>query len=144
MFSIGQKYAWIVLALPVGFLIPLPVYFLHWRWPSYGFDNITTPVIVWYSGYLAGGINSSVMVYFVIGFFFQYYIRKYYPDWFFKYNYILAAAIAGGTECLVFFTTFTVQGAIGKEVPFPPYWGNNYNSGNFDYCARDPGLHQAG
>lgn len=57
-----------------------------------------------------------------------------------KYNYVLAAAISGGTEFMVFLSTFGLQGASGKEVKFPKYWGNNYQQGNYDYCARDPAL----
>jgi hypothetical protein len=140
LFSIGRTYQWIVLALPLGFVIPLPFYFLHRRFPKAGFDYFVTPVICWYLGYLSVGINSSVMMYFAIGFFVQFWVRKQYPEWFLKYNYILAAAISGGTELLVFVTTFAVQGASGKAVPFPPYWGNNFQSGNFDYCATNPAL----
>jgi OPT family oligopeptide transporter len=140
MFSNGRTYQWIVLALPIGFLVPLPFYLLHRRWPSVGFDNIVTPVICWFLGYLSVGINSSTTLFFAIGFFSQFYVRKRYPNWFLKYNYILAAAISGGTELLVFVTTFAVQGATGKAIPFPPYWGNNYQKGNFDYCAKNPAL----
>lgn len=39
----------------------------------------------------------------------QFWLRKKYPEWFIKYNYLLAAAISGGTELLVFVTTFAVQ-----------------------------------
>jgi hypothetical protein len=52
----------------------------------------------------------------------------------------MSAAISGGTEMLVFITTFAVQGASGRAVPFPPYWGNNFQKGNFDYCATNPAL----
>jgi hypothetical protein len=137
MFSIGRTYQWIVLALPVGFLVPLPSYFLHRRFPKAGFSFLVTPVICYYLGYLSVGINSSITVYFALGFLVQFYIRRRYPEWFIKYNYILAAAISGGTELLVFTTTFAVQGASGKEVPFPAYWGNNFQNGNVDYCISN-------
>lgn len=137
MFSVGRKYTWVVLAFPVGFIVPLPFYLLHRKWPKAGFDYIVTPILVWHLGYLSVGINTSVCTYFAIGFFMQYYVRKKYPRWFLKYNYLLAAAISGGVELLVFVTTFAVQGASGKEVPFPHYWGNN-REGNIDYCMMNP------
>lgn len=140
MFNSGSMYQWIVLALPLGFVLPLPFYFLHRRFPAAGFNYIITPVICWYLGYLSVGINSSVMVYFIIGFVVQFWVRKRYPEWFLKYNYIVAAAISGGTELLVFVTTFAVQGASGVAVPFPPYWGNNFQKGNVDFCATNPAL----
>lgn len=104
-----RTYTWIVFALPLGFLFPLPFYFLHRRFPGFGFDYFVTPVLLWYLGYLSVGINSSVGIYFAIGFFVQFWLRKKYPEWFIKYNYLLAAAISGGTELLVFVTTFAVQ-----------------------------------
>jgi hypothetical protein len=81
-----------------------------------------------------------VVTFFVIGFVTQFWVRKRYPGWFLKYNYLLAAAISGGTELLVFVTTFAVQGASGTAVQFPAYWGNNFNQGNLDYCMRNPAL----
>ncbi|KAL8358743.1 hypothetical protein RB601_009895 [Gaeumannomyces tritici] len=143
MFSIGQQYSWVVLALPVGFLVPVPFYFAHRKWPKAGFDYVVTPAISYFLGYLSAGINSSVLMHFVLAFVVQLWVRKRYPKWFLKYNYILAAAISGGTDLLVFITTFAVQGASGRAVVFPPYWGNNYQTGNVDYCAKNPGLRHA-
>lgn len=140
MFSVGRIYQSINYAFFFGLLIPLPFYLLHQRFPKLGFRHIKTPIICWYLGYLKTGINSSAMMYFIIGFYIQFYVRKYHHEWFVKYNYLLAAAISGGTEMLVFLTSFTVEGAGGKEVPFPPYFGNNYQKGNFDYCMRNPAL----
>ena len=80
------------------------------------------------------------MVSFILGFYVQFYVRRRYPEWFLEYNHILAAAISGGTELLVFVTAFAVQGASGVAVPFPPYWGNNFQKGNFDFCSRNPAL----
>lgn len=140
MFSIGRTYQSIILALPLGLLIPLPTYFLHRRFPTAGFQHLVTPVICWYLGFLSVGINSSVFMFFAIGFFVQFYVRRRWPEWFVKYNYIVAAGISGGTELLVFVTTFAVQGGTGREVVFPAYWGNNFQRGNVDFCAKDPGL----
>lgn len=140
MFSIGRTYTWVVLALPLGFFVPLPFYLLHRRFPKAGFDYIVTPLICWYLGYLSVGINSSVCVFFAIGFFMQFWVRKRHPKWFLKYNYLLAAAISGGTEFLVFVTTFAVQGASGTAIEFPPYFGNNFQTGNIDYCMLNPAL----
>ena len=50
----------------------------------------------------------------------------------------VTAALDGGTQVLVFIFTFALFGGAGKAVEFPPYWGNNFQSGNFDYCMQDP------
>lgn len=140
MFSIGSTYAWVVLALPLGLAVPLPFYALHRLFPKAGFDLLVTPLLCFFLGFLSVGINSSVTTYFILGFFVQFWVRKRYPKWFIKYNYVLAAAISGGVEMCVFLTTFTVQGGSGKAIEFPPYFGNNFHEGNVDFCMRNPAL----
>jgi OPT oligopeptide transporter protein len=87
---------------------------------------------------MSSGINSAVLAFFVVGFYSQFYLRKYRPRWFKDYNYILSAAMDGGTQVLQFILTFSLFGGAGKVVEFPLYWGNNAK-GNFDYCMKDPG-----
>jgi len=53
-----------------------------------------------YAGILSVGISSSMLSYFVIGFASQFWLRRWKPDWFIKYNYVLAAALDGGTQIL--------------------------------------------
>ena len=49
-------------------------------------------------GCLWGGINSGLLSYFFVAFFSQWWLRTRYSGWFVKYNYILAAALDGGTQ----------------------------------------------
>lgn len=46
----------------------------------------------------------------------------------------------GGAAVLNFVLTFTVFGAGGKVVPFPKWFGNNFQHGNYDFCLKDPAL----
>jgi hypothetical protein len=85
-------------------------------------------------GYLSVGINSSIFTTFCIAIFSQYYLRKYRPRWFRKYNFLLSAALDGGTQVMVFVSTFAVGGGSGKVVPMPN-WALN-PIGNPDYCER--------
>jgi hypothetical protein len=83
------------------------------------------------------GINSSILSYFAIGFFAQYYLRKYKPNIFVKYNYLVSAALDGGTQVLVFILSFAVFGGSGKAYNFPIWAGNNGGqpkNKNYDYC----------
>jgi OPT oligopeptide transporter protein len=155
LFSIGGRYQWVTLAFLIGFVIPLPFYFAHKKWSKAGFDYWNFAIITYFIGFLCVGINSSILTYFSIGFFTQFYLRRYKANWFIKYNYLLSAAMDGGTQVLVFILTFAVFGGGGKEVSlplkimpntwltrkqvkFPPYWGNNHQKGNYDYCMRNP------
>ena len=84
-------------------------------------------------GYLCVGINSSVMNFFLIGLISQWYFRKHHPNIFVKYNYLVSAALDGGTAVVVFIMSFAIFGAAGTAHNFPEYWGNNMN-GNLDRC----------
>lgn len=92
-------------------------------------------------GWLFVGVNSSVTMYFIFGFFAQFYLRKYKPQYFVKYNYIVSAALDGGTQVLVFILTFAVFGGGGKSHPFPAWAGNNQDQRggkNIDFCMFNP------
>ncbi|KAK8868122.1 OPT oligopeptide transporter protein-domain-containing protein [Apiospora arundinis] len=136
MYSWGSTYQWVPMGLVLGFAAPLPLYFAHRYMPKYGFDKVNIPIIAWHIGYLVSGINSSIMMYFLIAFWSQFYLRRYKPEWFLKFNYVLCAGFEGGTQVIIFILTFAFLGASGKPVTFPTYWGNR--GGNVDFCMTDP------
>jgi hypothetical protein len=53
-----------------------------------------------------------------------------------RYNYLLSAGLDGGTQVIVFILSFAVFGSSGKQVDFPPWVGNNFQEGNYDFCMR--------
>ncbi|KAK8051943.1 hypothetical protein PG993_003328 [Apiospora rasikravindrae] len=136
MYSWGSTYQWVPLGLVLGFAAPLPLYLAHRYMPKYGLDKVNLPIIAWHIGYLVSGINSSILSYFLIAFWSQFYLRRYKPEWFLKYNYVLCAGLEGGTQVIIFILTFAVLGGSGQAVPFPTYWGNR--KGNVDFCMMDP------
>ncbi|KAK8127642.1 OPT oligopeptide transporter protein-domain-containing protein [Apiospora sp. TS-2023a] len=136
MYSWGSTYQWVPLGLVLGFAAPLPLYFAHRYMPKYRLDMVNIPIITWHIGYLVSGINSSILTYFLIAFWSQFYLRRYKPEWFLKYNYVLCAGLEGGTQVIIFILTFAFLGGSGKPVTFPSYWGNR--SGNVDFCMTDP------
>jgi hypothetical protein len=116
MFAPSGPYFMVPMAFVIGLGVPLPFFFAHKIWPKLRLDYWNTAILCGYLGYLSMGINSSVTTYFVIGFICQFYLRKYRPSWFIKYNYILSAAMDGGAQVMLFILTFAVQGGSGKEV----------------------------
>jgi hypothetical protein len=135
MFSFGQHYQWVSAAFFFGALLPLPFYIMHRIFPKqwiWSYFNLS--IIFWYMGYLVVGSNASVWIYFAIGFVGQWWLRKYHPMFFVKWNYLVSAGMDGGTQVMVFLLSFAVAGASGVERPFPMWWGNNLN-GNADRCA---------
>ncbi|KAJ7261805.1 OPT oligopeptide transporter protein-domain-containing protein [Mycena haematopus] len=137
LFAVNQRYQWVAWAYVVGLFVPVPFWLAYRFWPKLRTDYLYTPVICYYIGWLCVGINSSIFSYFSIAYLSQWWLRTRYPKWFTKYNYILAAALDGGTQVMVFILSFAVQGASGKSHLFPQWWGANQN-GNYDRCAVIP------
>ncbi|KAG1765012.1 OPT oligopeptide transporter protein-domain-containing protein [Suillus occidentalis] len=134
LFSAGQRYQWVPWAYLVGLFVPVPFWVVHKFWPRLRADYLYTPIIAYFIGWLCVGINSSILSYFAIAFLSQWWLRTRYPSWFAKYNYIIGAALDGGTQVMVFILSFAVQGAGGTSHLFPAWWGAN-QGGNYDHCA---------
>ena len=85
-------------------------------WPRLRLDYWNTAVISSFIGLLNVGVNSVTLAWFIGGVISQFYLRKYRPNWFIKYNYVLSAAMDGGTQVMVFILSFAVAGGGGQEV----------------------------
>ncbi|KAK3316743.1 OPT superfamily oligopeptide transporter [Apodospora peruviana] len=133
IFGRNGVYWMIPMGLVFGLFAPLPFWIGHRFFPKLRLDYFNTFIILTWLGWLSVGINSSLLAYFVFGFFAQGYVRRYRPVLFAKWNLIIAAAIAGGCSLIVFILTFAVSGGSGEARPFPTWWGNNAD-GNSDRC----------
>lgn len=91
LFAAGKRYQWTPWAYVLGLVVPVPFWLVHKKWPALRMDYLYTPVICYYIGWLCVGINSSILSYFAIAWFSQWYLRTRHPKWFNKYNYILGA-----------------------------------------------------
>ncbi|SGY39352.1 BQ5605_C003g02205 [Microbotryum silenes-dioicae] len=121
MYSSDRPYFLIPMSIIIGLFVPIPFYFLHKFFPRLHFDKFVTPVWAWCIGNLSVGINSSIFTTFSLAMLSQYYLRRYKPTWFRKYNYLLSAAL---DELMVFVATFAVQGGAGVAVNMP-LWALN-------------------
>ncbi|KAG9691583.1 OPT superfamily oligopeptide transporter, partial [Aureobasidium melanogenum] len=140
LFSVGGRYEWVTLSYLIGFIVPVP-FWLAYRYTKHPvFKYLNMSIILWYMGWLFVGINASITMFFVVGFISQWFVRRRYPELFVKYNYIVSAALDGGTQVLVFILTFAVFGGSGKARPFPTWAGNpDTTLHNLDYCMVNPG-----
>ncbi|KIP12330.1 hypothetical protein PHLGIDRAFT_62013 [Phlebiopsis gigantea 11061_1 CR5-6] len=125
MFGPHAIYHMVPVSLAIGLVLPFPFYIAHRIWPRAGFQNFNTSIIMQYSCFLSVGINTSVNPSMVLGIFSQWWVRTRYPRWFTKYNYIVAAALDGGTQVISFILNFAVFGAAGTAHSFPDWWGND-------------------
>ena len=141
VFSVGGRYQWLTLSFLFGLVVPLPFWLANKYFPSRMFGYWNLSIILWYMGWLFVGINSSITMYFCFGFVAQWYLRKCHPRVFVEYNYIVSAALDGGTQVVVFILSFAVDGGSGRAVNFPLWAGNNggFREGrNVDFCRFNP------
>ncbi|KAJ7760866.1 peptide transporter MTD1 [Mycena maculata] len=140
LYAPDGRYAIIPFSILIGLAVPVPFWIAHRFFPKLGANRVVTPILCWTLGYLSVGINTSVFTTFLLAVFSQYYLRRFRPRWFRKYNFLLSAALDGGTQAsklslvMVFVFTFAVGGGSGK-VSNMPNWALN-PVGNPDYCMR--------
>ncbi|CAL1709266.1 unnamed protein product [Somion occarium] len=139
LFTLGKPYWLIPFSIFFGFFLPIPFWLIH-RYSKPGSiiskvaAYINTPIIALYVGYLPYSVNGQWWSCFVIGLASQWWARKYRPRWFKSKNYLLSAALDGGSQVILFILSFAVFGASGNAVDFPNWWGNPANL-SVDRCA---------
>jgi hypothetical protein len=123
--------------VPMGIIIGLALPVLHWvankLYPPLKGYPINTPFIALYAGLNYVGNTSWVWSSILVGVFSQFYLRRRLPRIYNEYNYLIGAALDGGSQIVIFVLSFAVLGASGKNVPFPTYFGNP--TGNPDHCG---------
>ncbi|EGX93558.1 OPT peptide transporter Mtd1 [Cordyceps militaris CM01] len=122
--------------VPLGLLIGAAFPVAHWalcrayprirKWP------INTTFILQYMGTTYYGNTSWLWSSFAVGAFSQLWLRRRYPRIYNEYNYLIGAALDGGSQIVIFILSFAVFGASGQSHPFPTWWGNP--EGNPDHC----------
>jgi len=122
LFSPGQIYGNLLWFFLVGFLAPIPAYYAARRWPRSFFRYINFPVVFNAANSLppATGINFSS--WFMVGFIFQYFMRRRHFRWWLRYNYILSAAMDAGVGIALIIIFFGLQ--FPKGGIFLNWWGN--------------------
>ncbi|CUA75850.1 Sexual differentiation process protein isp4 [Schizosaccharomyces pombe 972h-] [Rhizoctonia solani] len=135
MFGKGATYNPQLYALLFGALIPIPFWFWQRKFPQSRFRYINIPVLLngpmWIPP--ATGINYSS--WFVVGFFFQYILRRRNFRWWSKFNYALSAALDSGTFLSLIILFFCVQFPLGDKGDIQ-WWGNTVHVNTADYLRQ--------
>ncbi|EJF56838.1 OPT oligopeptide transporter [Dichomitus squalens] len=109
-------------AIAIGAVLPLPFWLWQRRWPNKWNKFVNLPIVLNGIGLIppATGINYSS--WFLVGFIFQFLVRRRNFVWWSKFNYVLTAACDCGTVLSVLFIFFTLQ--FPKGGFFVNWWGN--------------------
>ncbi|KAK0208614.1 glutathione transporter [Desarmillaria ectypa] len=122
MFGRGATYNPLLWFFLVGAILPIPFYILARRYPHSHWRFANMPVFL--AGVLAippaSGINYASWA--LVGFIFNWYIRRFHFRWWMRYNYILSAALDAGTAfaiILIFLCLQLPKGGVKLN-----WWGN--------------------
>ncbi|KAG2002633.1 peptide transporter MTD1 [Coprinopsis cinerea AmutBmut pab1-1] len=126
-FSKGEVYYALVFFFLAGFVTPIIGYFLTRRFPNSWLRYVNFPVIYSGTGYMPPATASNYVPWAIVGFIFQYVIRRRHFSWWTKYNYVLSAALDAGVALAAVIIFFTLQypknGDIGVNT-IQAWWGN--------------------
>jgi OPT family small oligopeptide transporter len=122
LFSPGAMYSPLLWFFAVGALLPIPFYYLARRFPLSYWRYINIPVFFAGIGAMppATGINFASWA--IVGFIFQWFMRRYHFRWWMRYNYILSAGLDAGVTLsliVIFFLLQMPKGGITLN-----WWGN--------------------
>ncbi|KAH8083293.1 OPT oligopeptide transporter [Cristinia sonorae] len=129
LFTLGKPYWTVPFAIFLGLFFPIPFWLVH-RYSRKGSlvskasAYINTPIIALYVGWLPYSVNGQWWSCVIIGFASQWWARTRRPRWFKSRNYLLSAALDGGSQVILFILSFAVFGASGNAIAFPAWWGN--------------------
>ncbi|KAJ7738247.1 oligopeptide transporter [Mycena maculata] len=127
-FSHGQLYYGLTFFFLVGFLCPLVAWLCTLRWPNSWLRYLNFPVIFSGTGLIPPANSNNYVPWAIVGFVFQYVIRRRHFAWWTKYNYVLSAALDSGvavSAVLIFFILqYPQNGNIGID-GIQVWWGNS-------------------
>ncbi|KAF9203794.1 hypothetical protein BGZ49_006038 [Haplosporangium sp. Z 27] len=114
----------------IGFLLPIPFFFLARRYPNSWVKNINIAAFM-----LGGGpfppAGASIMIsWSLLGFIFNFFIKRRHFGWWSKYNYVMSAALDAGIAISALVIFFALQ---NQNTAMPKWWGN---SASIDQCPK--------
>jgi len=107
----------------IGAIAPIPLYFLSRRFPLSFWRYVNMPIFFGGTGAIppASGINYAMWA--IVGFFFNFFMRRNHFRWWMRYNYILSAGLDAGVGLSLLVIFFCVQ--LPKGGFTLNWWGND-------------------
>jgi len=118
--------------------MPIFGYLIHLKWPNSFIRYVNFPVIFTGTGLIPPATAVNYVSWAIVGFTFQYIIRRRHFAWWTKYNYVLSAALDTGVAISAILIFFMLQyprnGTIGLDT-IQVWWGNTVFFNNADGAA---------
>lgn len=128
LFSPGKRYNAFLYFFLIGLFAPLVTFAIKKKWPRHWVAKINAPVFFNGPGNIPPSTVYNYLMFFVISFGFNHYIRNWFRAFHIKYTYILLAAIDLGVliaAVLIFLCVAYPAGALS-------WWGNNVYNNTYD------------
>ncbi|KAF8452254.1 OPT oligopeptide transporter [Boletus edulis BED1] len=126
-FSSGQIYNGLLWFFLIGAICPVIAWLAQKRWPNSWIRYLNFPVIFSGTGLIPPASAVNYVTWGIVGFIFQFFIRRRYFSWWTKYNYVLSAALDTGLAFSIIIIFFCLQypdnGMIGLN-SVQTWWGN--------------------
>jgi len=122
MLGSGALYSPLLWFFLIGALLPIPFYLLARRYPLSFWRYINIPIFFSGLGQVPFATGVNYMSWVLVGFLFNYVIRKYRFKWWMRYNYVLSAALDAGVTIgmmVIFFCLQFPKGGFELD-----WWGN--------------------
>jgi OPT family small oligopeptide transporter len=134
-FSKGQIYYGLCFFFLIGAIAPVIPWAITRKYPNSWWKYVNLPVIFSGTGLIPPATAINYVPWVIVGFIFQYVIRRRHFSWWTKYNYVLSAAldsgVAIGTIIIFFCLQFPKNGTIGMGLQ--NWWGNTVYTTTADF-----------
>lgn len=135
-FAKGQIYYALTFFFLIGACCPVIVWWITRRYPDTFLNYANFPLIFAGVGLMPPATAANYVPWVIIGFIFQYVIRRRHFSFWAKYNYVLSAALDAGTAISTILIFFLLQypknGTIGLHT-VQAWWGNTVFRHTADY-----------
>lgn len=112
-------------------VVTFGAWLLFRRYPNSWIRYVNVPIFFNAAGNIPPASTTQYSLWFIVGFIFNYLIRKRAFDWWKRYNYLTSAAMDTGTALatIIIFFAFSYTGIKLS------WWGNNVGAGTMDKLA---------
>ncbi|EPS39632.1 hypothetical protein H072_6564 [Dactylellina haptotyla CBS 200.50] len=128
IFGSGRIYSGLMWFFLIGATVPIIFYCLHRRFPKSFFHRVCWPII--FTGLSLPATPLNYFAWGIVGFVFNYHIRKRFFGWWANYNYLLSAGLDVGLALCTFIIFLTLSFTHTKA---PNWWGNNVVETTMDF-----------
>ncbi|KAI1353042.1 OPT oligopeptide transporter protein-domain-containing protein [Xylaria sp. FL0043] len=133
VFSPGQIYSGLLSFFVIGAVTPIIIYFAAKRYPRSGAKYLMAPLIFGGAGSMPPATPLNYLSWGIVGYVFQFVIKKRHFRWWSRLNYLTSAGLDLGLAIgtIVIFLAFTLH-----DIEPPQWWGNTVVTTTLDYQGK--------